>query len=274
MTRRAERLGALAAVALLCVGGGWRLAGRDRQHARVAPPAPPTTLDAASCRPGPQHPHPVLLVHGTFALTSWQLIGPALVGRGYCVFTIDYGNAGTRDIVRSAHQLARDVDDVLARTGADRVAIVGHSEGATMARYYVKQLGGADKVSDLIGLAPSNHGTSNPLALAGGWAGCTACRQQLTWGSAFLARLNAGDEAPPPLDYTVIQTRFDAVVVPYQSAFLNGPRARVTNVTLQDRCPADAVGHLGLPNDPVALQWVEDALAVDGPADPRFRPAC
>jgi triacylglycerol lipase len=104
--------------------------------------------------------------------------------------------------------------------------------------------------------------------------GCTACGQQLTWGSAFLQRLNAGAEAPPPVDYTVIQTRLDTVIVPYQSSFLTGPRARVTNVTLQDRCPADAVGHLDVPDDPVVLQWVENALVVDGPAAASFRPAC
>jgi triacylglycerol lipase len=216
----------------------------------------------------------VLLVPGTFDLTSWALIGPALARLGYCVFTIEYGSAGTIDIARSAHQFARDVDRIRARTGAGRVAIVGHSEGGMMPRYYIKQLGGADKVSDLIGLSPSNHGTTNPLALAGALAGCEACGQQLTWGSVFLQRLNAGNEAPPPVDYTVIQTRFDAVLVPYESAFLTGARARVTNATLQDDCPADGVDHLDVPNDPVALQWVENALAVDGPADPSFRPAC
>jgi triacylglycerol lipase len=271
---------ALAVVAAVCAGGGL-FALRHGQHATASgqdvassPPAPPTVLNSQSCKPPPQHPAPVMLVPGTFAATSWALIGPALAQRGYCVFTVDYGNAGTINIAQSAQQFGRDVDHILAITGARRVAIVGHSEGGMMPRYYVKQLGGAPKVSDLIGLAPSNHGTTNPLGLVGEMIGCTACGQQVTWGSGFLQRLNAGDEAPPPVDYTVIQTRFDAVVIPYQSAFLAGPRARVTNVTIQDRCPDDGVDHLTLPDDPVALQWVENALAVNGPADPGFRPAC
>jgi triacylglycerol lipase len=143
-----------------------------------------------------------------------------------------------------------------------------------MPRYYIKFLGGAEKVSALVGLAPSNHGTMNPLALVGALSGCTACGQQLTWGSAFLQDLNTGSETPGPVDYTVIGTQYDEVVTPFSSAFLAGPRARVTNVTLQNRCPADIVGHLEITTDPVALQWVENALARRGPANPALAPTC
>ncbi|HTE63568.1 MAG TPA: alpha/beta fold hydrolase [Solirubrobacteraceae bacterium] len=246
--------------------------GADR-HAALRPP-PPTVMDSRACRPPAQHPEPVVLLHGTFATTSWRLIGPALARRGYCVFTFDYGYYGTGEIVQSARELAGFVDRLLARTHARRVSIVGHSEGGMMPRYYIRFLGGARKVGDLIGLSPSNHGTENPLALQGAAMGCTACAQQMAIGSAFLDRLNAGDETPGPVDYTVVQTAYDEVVLPYTSAFVRGPGARVTNVTLQRRCPRDDTGHLAIPTDPVALQWVENALARPGPADPRFRPRC
>jgi triacylglycerol lipase len=231
-------------------------------------------IDSASCRPPPQHPQPILLVHGTFAETSWQLIGPALARRGYCVFTFDYGNLGTGEIARSAQQLKAFVDKTLARTGASRVSIVGHSEGGMMPRYYIRFLGGAAKVGDLIGLAPSNHGTENPLVLEGAALGCTACMEQEAFGSPFLTKLNSGTETPGPVDYTVVESVYDTVIIPYTSAFLSGPSARVTNITLQTRCPSDVTGHLGIPTDPVALQWVENALARNGPADPAFRPDC
>jgi triacylglycerol lipase len=293
---RRVALAALVIIAGACAGAGLTLAlrhghqtgasGSPALAARPAPaapspqpvppaaPPPPTVLDSQSCKPPPQHPDPVLLVPGTFAATSWALIGPALTQRGYCVFTINYGNAGTGAIAGSARQLGHDIDHILGVTGARQVAIVGHSEGGLMPRYYVKQLGGAAKVSDLIGLAPSNHGTTNPIGLVGAVWGCTACGQQVTWGSTFLKQLNAGNETPPPVDYTVVQTRYDAVVTPYQSAFLAGPRARVTNVTVQARCPNDTADHLTLPDDPVAVQWIENALAVNGPADPSFVPTC
>jgi triacylglycerol lipase len=239
-----------------------------------ATPAPPTVMNSRACRPPRQHPEPVVLIHGTFAETSWQLIGPALARRGYCVFTLNYGDLGMGEIAHSAHELATFVNRLLARTHARRVSIVGHSEGGMMPRYYIRFLGGASKVDDLIGLSPSNHGTENPLILEGAALGCTACAEQEAVGSPFLDRLNTTDETPGPVDYTVIQTAYDGVVIPYESAFLRGPAARVTNVTLQRRCPGDITGHLAIPTDPVALQWVENALARSGPANPAFRPRC
>jgi triacylglycerol lipase len=231
-------------------------------------------LNSASCKPPPQHPDPVILVPGTFDATSWGTIGFALTQLGYCVSTLNYGNAGTSDIAASAHELSAFVDQILARTGAKRVAIVGHSEGGLMPRYYIKFLGGASKVSALVALSPSNHGTYNPVALVGAVSGCTACAQQLAWGSPFLQQLNSGNETPGPVNYTVIETKFDEVVIPYSSAFLSGPSSRVTNITLQEQCPSDTVGHLGITLDPVALQWVENALGRDGPANPAFKPTC
>jgi triacylglycerol lipase len=192
---------------------------------------------------------------------------------GYCVYTFNYGDQGTADIVSSAEQLAGFVNRVLARTGASRVSIVGHSEGGMMPRYYIKFLGGASKVAALVALAPSNHGTLNPATFGGALTGCVACAEQQS-GSPFLTTLNAGDEAPPPVSYTVIETVYDEVVIPYSSAFLAGPPTRVTNVTLQQRCPQDLVGHIGITTDPVALQWVENALARQGPADPNLVPSC
>jgi triacylglycerol lipase len=228
-----------------------------------------------SCRPSTAHPYPVVLVHGTFGdmTVSWNLISPRLKQAGYCVFALDYGQRGTGPIEGSAAQLRDFVDRVLAATGARKVSLVGHSQGGMMPRYYVKFLGGAAKVDDLIGLAPSNHGTSNPGALVLAGVGvCYSCGQQAT-GSAFITTLNAGDETPGSVSYTAVETRYDEVVIPYTSGFL-APDARVTNLTLQDKCPADVAEHLGIIYDAVALRWIRNALGRPGPADPGFRPSC
>jgi triacylglycerol lipase len=231
-------------------------------------------MNAANCTPPAAHPYPVVLLPGTFGVTATSFIGTRLAQLGYCVDTFNYGNHETGDIASSAHQLAGEVTRVLGRTGAKQVSIVGHSEGGMMARNYIKFLGGAAKVNSLVALAPSNHGTLNPSTFGGSLIGCVACLQQQT-GSSLLTQLNSGDETPPPVDYTVIETRYDEVVIPYTSAFLSGPSARVTNVTLQQQCPKDLVGHVGITGDPVALQWVENALArSNGPADPNFVPSC
>jgi triacylglycerol lipase len=214
-----------------------------------------------------------VLVPGTFDATSWPVIANALDTRGYCVKLFSYPRAGTGPIPASARHLAAYVDRVLASTHAQRVAIVAHSEGGVVARYYVRFLGGAAKVDDLVALAPPNHGTTTPLVIPGAMLGCVACAQQ-TVGSTLLDELNAGNGTPAPVDYTTIATRWDAVVMPYQSAFLRGPASRITNVTVQASCPSDFATHLSITDDPVAVQWVESALARDGPADPELTPSC
>jgi triacylglycerol lipase len=263
------RLFAALVAALIVTLGSAQIARAD-----LAPGISPPGANDWSCKPAVQHPYPVVLAHGTFAdmTVSWNLISPALKANGYCVFALDYGNRGTGPIEQSAAELRDFVNRVLAATGSAKVSLVGHSQGGMMPRYYIKFLGGARRVDDLVGLVPSNHGTTTPLAPVAGDAGCVSCDQQIA-GSAFLANLNAGDETPGSVSYTVVTTRYDEVVTPYRSAYLaSGPRT--TNVTLQDRCPLDVIDHVGIIYDAAALQWVEDALGRAGPADPAFRPVC
>jgi triacylglycerol lipase len=215
-----------------------------------------------------------VLVHGTFegAYDNWFDVSPQIKAAGYCLFALEYGDRGTGDIAASAGQLARFVDAVLAATRARKVSMVGHSQGGMMPRHYIKFLGGATKVDDLVGLAPSNHGTTNPGAFVAGETVCPACDQQRA-GSAFLQRLNAGDETPGSVSYTVIQTSYDEVVTPYTSAFLAGG-ANTANVLLQDACPAHVIDHHFMPHDRLAISWALQPLGRPGPADPARPQSC
>jgi triacylglycerol esterase/lipase EstA (alpha/beta hydrolase family) len=228
-----------------------------------------------SCVPSAAHPEPLVLVHGTFGdmTVSWNTTAPRMALEGYCVYALDYGDRGMGPIADSAQQLAGFVDQVLAATGAAKVDLVGHSQGGMMARYYVKNLGGDQRVDDLVGLAPSNHGTTNPAAPWGSWGDCQSCVEQVA-GSAFLTALNAGDESPGAVSYTQVETRYDEVVTPYTSAFLADDGENVTNVLVQDSCAADASEHLTIVGDPVAWLWVRNALDRPGAADPAYRPGC
>jgi triacylglycerol esterase/lipase EstA (alpha/beta hydrolase family) len=231
----------------------------------------------------------VILVHGTFAdmSDSWQALSPLLYDNGYCVFALNYGSYdgsgslgvyATGDIAQSAEQLASFVNKVLAATGAKKVDLVGHSQGGMMPRYYIKNLGGASKVNALVGLAPSNHGTTleglftlasyfpGGSSLAG--ADCPACQEQEA-GSSFITNLNAGGETAAGVKYTVIESDNDEVVTRYTSAFLaSGPN--VTNVLLQSQCSLDQGEHLSMPYDHIADA---DVLSALDPAHPQH-PAC
>jgi triacylglycerol esterase/lipase EstA (alpha/beta hydrolase family) len=257
-------------------------------YAHVSPSASPPGANDWSCKPSAAHPQPVVLVHGTFAdmSDSWQALSPLLHNNGYCVFALNYGSyAGSGslgvyavgNIATSAEELSSFVNRVLAATGASQVDIVGHSQGGMMPRYYVKELGGASKVNALVGLAPSNHGTTlNGLfTLAGYFPGadafvgvfCPACSEQAA-GSAFLEGLNSGGETVPGVQYTVIESKYDEVVTPYTSAFLSGPN--VTNVLLQEQCSLDHGEHLSMPYDHIADA---DVLTALDPQEPQH-PAC
>lgn len=273
-------LALLSPLGALAPGLASGVATADPLTYPTSPFGEPTGANDWSCRPSAARPEPVVIVHGTFGDRKSLLddLSSALVGAGFCVFSLDYGNRATGPIEESARQLKRFTNRVLGATGAAKVSMVGHSQGGMMPRYFIKFLGGARVVDDLVGLSPSNHGTSivgdpsNPLTGATLGSFCRSCVQQAA-GSDFLTHLNAGDETPGAVSYTQITTRYDEVVVPYTSAYLAaGPRT--TNVTLQDTCATDLAEHLRIPMSRAAISWTLDALTHDGPADPAFRPDC
>ncbi|MHA6802554.1 esterase/lipase family protein [Salinifilum ghardaiensis] len=255
-------------------------------YAAAHPNGPPPGANDWACRPAPEHPNPVVLVHGSIEnmAQNWYALAPLLRNEGYCVYALNYGQeegaprvgfpgahppGGTGPVERSAAELSAFVGRVRASTGADQVDIVGHSQGGMMPRYYLRELGGAVEVGKLVGLSPSNHGTTvfgigrlpGVDAVLGAGLG-PAFRQQIA-GSDFLERLNAGGDTVPGVDYTVIQTRYDEVVTPHTSAFLEGPNAR--NVLLQDGCPADRSDHLASPFSPRSAAFVLNALDPEHP---------
>jgi pimeloyl-ACP methyl ester carboxylesterase len=228
---------------------------------------------SAACRPPAAHPYPVILVHGTFAnqALSWNALRPLLEHDGFCVFSLDYGRNATGPMAKSGDTVAAFARKVLAQTGAPKVSFVGHSQGGSLSRYVAKDRGLLAQTDDVVGLAPSSHGTTSPFTGPVAFLGCAACRDQKA-GSPFMRALNRPPEAPGPVSYTVVSTRYDEVVTPYRSQALTG--STVTNVVLQDRCPRDLTEHVGIVYDPVALQWVRDALLRRGPANPAFAPDC
>ncbi|MFD4366089.1 esterase/lipase family protein [Rhodococcus sp. NPDC058521] len=249
-----------------------------------------------SCKPSPEHPRPVVLVHGTWVgmTETWDELAPELAAEGYCVFALEYGrpanpndgNAlgllGGADIAESAHQLAGFVDQVREATGSPQVDIVGHSLGGTLSRQYLRFEGGADlldptknKVHRLITLGATNHGTSfGDVQALGGLAqalgvpvtplfGMTvgpSYVQQMA-GSPFLHVLNAGGDTDPGVAYTVVASRNDTVSTPPENTFLTaGPGAMVDNLWIQDGCDSNTTTHDQLTTDPRAKHIVQTAL--------------
>ncbi|MBH0776756.1 alpha/beta fold hydrolase [Nocardia sp. NEAU-351] len=234
--------------------------------------ASPPGTNNWGCRPSAEHPEPVVLVHGLMAnrVDNWQTYGPLLANNGYCVFALTYGSAdgdpngnigGLTSMQTSSKTLDAFVDRVRQATGAPKVAIVGHSEGATMPYWYLKRDGGASKVSKMIGLSPAVHGIGGEeLANTGSSTGSADVPApfQFSATSDFIRQLNEGGITVPGVAYTQIVTRYDEVIVPYTSGIVNEPGA--VNHVVQDYCPQDYADHLSINSDPGAASLVLNAL--------------
>ncbi len=242
----------------------------------IPEPALPGANDFA-CKPTKAAPRPVVLVHGlgATATENWHFFAPYLKSQGFCVFALTYGQTahfpgrgGVAPMQSSAAELATFVTKVQDATGAEKVDIVGHSEGGIMPRYYLKFLGGHKHVANFVGWAAPNHGTDISgltklrTAIPGFDASlgehCGSCPQFMV-GSDFLQKLNAGaDETVGQVLYTVLVTRYDGIVTPLQTSFLTGDH--VQNIVIQDVNPAAFPEHAAMAGDPTTFALTLSAL--------------
>ncbi len=217
----------------------------------------PPGVNPDTCKPAPGQ-RPVLMVHGTFAnmMLAFSALGPALHNAGICAYAYNYGGHaadswvhGLVSMEESAKRLAHEVERVRRITGADKVNLVGHSQGGTLIHYYAKVLGGADKVDVMVAVAPSLRGTER-VSGKGEYTYCVACGQQSP-DSAVIRRLNDGPISQPGNRNYVIATSVDWVVRPVEKQFIREPG--VTNVLLQDLYPWRWATHSGLLYDSDAV---------------------
>jgi triacylglycerol esterase/lipase EstA (alpha/beta hydrolase family) len=259
------------------------------------PQKPPPGANDDSITVTDEHPLPIILLNGTTATqgTNWSVGAPVLANAGYKVYTFNYGNItndpnspiqATGDISQSALELDAEIDRVREETGADKVILIGHSQGGgILPAYYINNVpGGAEKVSQVIGIAPSNHGTDfnglvgllnvpvlGPLMVAIANAVGPALIQQ-TVGSDFQDVVYGEQDTDPRVMYTNIISRNDEVVTPYTHQALQG--ANVTNIVLQDRYPLYPAGHLGVVLSPQVWDVVLEALESNPEANPQLHP--
>lgn len=248
-----------------------------REAGRASPEGPPPGANDWSCRPTPERPRPVVLVHGlvTNMADNGTALSPLLANRGWCVFALNHsempsfpGVYGGGDVRTGARELGDLVERVRRVTGAAEVDLVGFSSGGLVAREYLRVARG-DSVATLVALGTPHSGTSflglaellrgaPPLIADLVGAVCPACTQLLA-GSDVVEALVADGETVPGVAYTNIATIYDQVTVPFTNSLM-APGPQVTNIVLQDRCPLDFSEHVALPFDRIALAHTLNAL--------------
>lgn len=177
---------------------------------------------------------PVVLVHGyVHNRSAFLVMARALKRAGFeQVHGLNY-NPLIADLPQIALGLASEVQRVRDRTGAERVALVGHSMGGIVARHYVQLLGGYDTVETVITLgAPHRGSVTSHLGLG-------PAAKQLRPGSAYLRRLEESAR-PSRVRWIAYYSDLDLLVVPAVSGKLSHPALAATNVRVND------TGHLSL----------------------------
>jgi triacylglycerol lipase len=124
-----------------------------------------------------------------------------------------------QDLAVAAQQLSTEVQTVLKQTGAKHVVLAGWSASPLAIRYYIKNLGGASYVSQVISFSGANHGTTDNACQV-----YVSCQEFSSPTTPFLSALNSGTEIPgsPPIKYLALRSVNDVNVLPTSSAELAG----------------------------------------------------
>ncbi len=239
----------------------------------AADPGPPLTVPQAllsaavwcdpSVTPGSGR-QAVLLIHGTGSTPDeawgWGYMN-ALPADGYGVCTVTLPNRAVGEFTESAEYAVYAARVAYQRSGR-KIAIVGHSQGGTIAVWIAKFWPDvARNATDIISLAGPMQGSAlaNSICVAGS---CTPLTWQLRIGAQHMAALqNAPLQKGAAI--TSIASQFDEVVYPQPLA---STMPGATNILLQDICPLRTTEHGLMLADAVAYALVLDALRHDGGA--------
>ncbi len=250
-------------------------------HSDVDDTNQPFLANDFSCRSSSQ-PNPVVVLHGALSNADDKggvlAIQKFLQQRGFCVFALTYGAypalpsiGGLRPINESSQEIAKFVQNVYQNTGAKKINLVGHSEGAFQVLYVPKFTGISHLLDVLVAIAPPTKGCSAqvfnllPTSLRqtiirlGGDVGLGGMTDIL-YDSPAVQKLNDGFPIVQQGNkLTVIASRNDIFVTPTANSFVHEPG--VDNFYVQDYCPLDPVGHIGACTDDTVLTLTANALA-------------
>lgn len=199
---------------------------------------------AALCKPASAMGVPVLLLHGYLCNRAvWLPFARFLAERGHPVDAITMEPAfGSIDAY--VVPIARAVTALQVRTGASRVAIVGHSMGGLALRAYLRQHG-TSAVAAAVTLGTPHAGTR----LANLGVGINA--RQMQCNSDWLRRLAATEDDEVRSRITVVLTHHDNIAVPQDSQRLDGAEC----------IELAGIGHLALLFDRDVMRLVAQRLA-------------
>lgn len=106
--------------------------------------------------------YPIILVHGVGFrqrkhLNYWGRIPKELERRGAQIFYTGHDAWGAME--HNGEIIRRDIQEILALTGAEKINIIAHSNGGMESRYVIHSLGMAPYVASLTTVCTCHHGS-------------------------------------------------------------------------------------------------------------------
>jgi pimeloyl-ACP methyl ester carboxylesterase len=150
---------------------------------------------------------PVVLVHGYFCNRAiWRPMARRLAQRGHAINSPNL-EPPLGDIEDYLGALEEAVERLRSRTGAERVALVGHSMGGIVIRAWLRRYG-AERVAGVVTLGSPHRGTWSAQHALGRNV------QQMRQGSPWLTTLARSESPAVRRLFTVIVTLHDNIVMP------------------------------------------------------------
>lgn len=191
---------------------------------------------------------PILLVHGMVDNRMiFAVLRHRLRRRGFGrVFAINYSPV-TNDIRAAARDLSGAIEELVARTGYERIHLIGHSLGGLIARYYAQRLGGDERVHTLVTLGTPHSGSLLAYGLP------VKLGRQLRPDSDLITEL----ALPAPLcrtRFVAYYSDLDQVVLPHENGRIDHPDLLARNIRVH------AAGHMSLPILPSVVHQISTVL--------------
>ncbi|MEC9464589.1 MAG: alpha/beta fold hydrolase [Myxococcota bacterium] len=195
---------------------------------------------------------PVVVTHGFMSTAKMMLPLKWMLERGELhVHLTELSPFCIQDVRMLARQLRTTVERVRARTGQDKVDLVGISQGGVIGLYYIHKLGGHERVRHFVTVGSPVQGTWASVAGIPFIGGVSKGIWQLIPGSTLCRELTA--PLPTGLRVTTLAIAGDPVCPPARCV-IEGADNRVV------RCGAGPMKHQMVIMSPKVLRTIRALL--------------
>lgn len=169
---------------------------------------------AISCHPQPGKPRydRVVMVHGIFEDgKAFEPLKRRLEFHGVeCYVPKLKPASGAPGLDKVAAELKKDIDQQFGKE--EPIAIVAFSMGGLVSRYYLQNLGGAERCEKFITVSTPHHGTKVAKTLTSRGA------KQMRIGSDFLRELEETEHTLGDIPVVSYRTPMDLIILPTESS--------------------------------------------------------